>query len=261
MRSAMILAAMLVSMAARAAVVASNESSSASAPGGNININLDAIGGKQAASDADAADQATLAQARKLIDVRQSQAAVDLLDPLIAAFDKRWRDSPSTVFCVHSQAETLLYMATATVAGHDAVAVDATYCDALYLRGYSRIDLGRASAAEADLQRALALAPHYPHYLSELGALHTMMRDWPVALKYYAQARDEAPTYSAEGKADAEMGVALRGTAYIDVELGKLEEAEALYRRCLEIDANDRKAQGELGYVQVQKAKRDAVAR
>ncbi len=53
-----------------------------------------------------------------------------------------------------------------------------------------------------------------------------------------------------------ELTRALRGTAYVDVELGRLDDAEALYVRCLALDPNDAKAAGELRYVRAQQSKR-----
>jgi tetratricopeptide (TPR) repeat protein len=82
-----------------------------------------------------------------------------------------------------------------------------------------------------------------------------MRHDWPGALGYFNRARDTAPVFAPEGEADAELARALRGIGYVDVELGKLDEAEAMYRRCLDIDPKDQKATGELGYVLNLKAK------
>jgi Flp pilus assembly protein TadD len=43
-----------------------------------------------------------------------------------------------------------------------------------------------------------------------------------------------------------ERGRAWRGLGYNLVEEGKLDEAEAMYRKCLELDPDDAKSQGEL---------------
>ena len=260
MRSATI-AALLVACTglARAGVVATN--TEAPGPGmaasGAITINLDTPAG----DGQDAADKATLNQAARLIEAGQPQAAIDALAPLVAALEKRHGDSKQQLFCAHSQAEALLYMALAAAAKHDATALDGDFCDAYFVRGFAEIDLGRADAAEADYTRALALAPNNPHYLSEMGELHSSRHDWDGALAFFQRARDAAPAFSERGKDKAELARALRGIGYVDVELGKLDEAEALYRRCLEIDAGDQKAQGELGYVLQLKARQAGQSR
>jgi Flp pilus assembly protein TadD len=43
---------------------------------------------------------------------------------------------------------------------------------------------------------------------------------------------------------------AWRGQGYCLVEQGKLNEAEAMYRKCLALDPKDNKARGELEYIQ-----------
>ena len=147
-------------------------------------------------------------------------------------------------------------MGLAGAARRAAVAVDRDYCDAYFFRGYANVDLHNPEAAEADFTRALSLSPVNAHYLSEMGELQSHKHDWARALEYYERARDAATPYAPEDRQVAELTRALRGIGYVDVELGKLDEAEAMYRRCLELDPNDTKAQGELGYVLDLKAKR-----
>ena len=145
-------------------------------------------------------------------------------------------------------------MMEAAAAKKAAVALAGTYCNAVFLRGFAEVDLGRFDAAEVDYQRALALSPRNPHYLSEMGELHSKKHEWNEALAWYHRA-EEAKEFAGPELANAELGRALRGIGYVDVELGKLDEAEAIYRRCLAIDPRDQKAQGELGYVLQLRAK------
>lgn len=198
-----------------------------------------------------AADAAEINRATALIQAGQQQAAIErVLDPLIAAQQAEYgARKDATLYCANSPTESLLYLMQAANAQQAAVVLDGTWCNALFMRGYAELDLGKVAAAEADFGRALALSPNNPHYLSEMGALHAKRREWNEALAFYHRAEEAAKAFSAEGRADWELGAALRGIGYIDVELGKLDEAEAAYRRCLAIDPQDKKAQGELGYV------------
>ena len=197
-----------------------------------------------------AADTALLNQAGALIQARQPQAAIDrILDPLIADQQAQIRDIQVPVYCAHSPAESLLYLVAAANAKKPAVVVDGTLCSAYFMRGFAEVDLGELSAARADYDRLIALSPHNPHYLNEVGQFRSRMRDWNGALDLFQRAEEDAKAFSAPGRADAELGSALRGIGYVDVELGKLDDAEATYHRCLEIDANDQKAKAELGYV------------
>lgn len=204
----------------------------------------------------DAGNQVALRTAIDLIQQGQPQFAAAMLDKLIPRLDKRHAGKRGTVFCAHTQAEALYYMGLAAAAKHDAVAVNGDYCDAYFFRGYANVDLHNPEAAEADFTKALALAPNNPHYLSEMGELQSQKHDWARALEFFERARDTAETYAPEHRQLAELTRALRGIGFVDVELGKLDEAEAQYRRCLELDLNDEKARGELGYVLDLKSKR-----
>lgn len=82
-----------------------------------------------------------------------------------------------------------------------------------------------------------------------------MMLDKLVTRPEARYARPGKPAFAAPGRANAELGVALRGIGYVDVEIGKLHDAAAAYRRCLQIDPNDQKARAELGYVASVRAK------
>ena len=48
---------------------------------------------------------------------------------------------------------------------------------------------------------------------------------------------------------------AIRGQGYVLAELGRLDEAEAKYKKCLAMDANDAKAQHELEYIRAVRGK------
>ncbi len=196
-----------------------------------------------------AADTARLNEAATLIHGHQPKLAIDrVLDPLIAVQEAENANRKEVVYCSNSTTETLLYLLQAANDKKAAIALDGTWCNALFMRGFAEIDLGKVAAAEADYGRALALSPSNPHYLSEMGELHSKKHEWNEALDWFHRA-EQAKVYAVPGQADAELGRALRGIGFVDVELGKLDEAEAMYRRCLQIDARDQKAQAELGYV------------
>lgn len=208
-----------------------------------------------------AVDAAKLDEAVRLIGTRQPQAAIDrILDPLIAAEDAANAARTETLYCANSPNEALYYMLQAARDKKSAIALEGTLCNALYMRAFAEVNLGRADAAEADLTRAVTLAPSNAHYLSEMGQLQSRKRDWAASLAWFQRA-EAASEFSMPNQVKAERGRALRGIGYVDVELGKLDEAEASYRRCLEIDPHDQKAQAELGYVQGLKAGQAAPAK
>ncbi len=214
------------------------------------------------AKDADdAGNQVGLKIARELIDQKQPQLAVGILDKTIAGIEKREAASTGPRWCAHTEGEATLYLKLAAAAGQDRpTAMDSPLCDAVFLRGYAWVDLGKTDLAEADFKRAIEMAPSNPHYLSEMGELQAHKHAFDAALAYYRRAEAAAPTCSPAGTADVELTRAWRGIGYVEVELGQLDEAEAHYRHCLELDPHDEKARGELGYVLEMKAKARAAS-
>ena len=55
-----------------------------------------------------------------------------------------------------------------------------------------------------------------------------------------------------------EQAAAWRGIGYVDVEQHRLVDAEQMYLKCLELDANDQKAANELKYVRARLQKEGA---
>jgi tetratricopeptide (TPR) repeat protein len=70
------------------------------------------------------------------------------------------------------------------------------------------------------------------------------------AVETYRQAASVVELGSSKETRKEDLARAWRGEGYCLVEQGKLDEAEALYRKCLDADPDDRKAQRELQYVQ-----------
>ena len=129
--------------------------------------------------------------------------------------------------------------------------------EALYYRAYALLELGNLSAAQRDLEQAISLSPANPNYLSELGYIHQLERDWKSALQTYELAEEYARTYSPEEVRTAELSRALRGLGYVLVELGRLDEAAERYEECLDLDGSDQVAAEELKYVRQLQAESD----
>jgi len=209
--------------------------------------------------------QAMIVDARALIDQkRQAEAITKDLDPVIEAYDKTYGGSTVVYYSARTLSETLVYMMSSTITpnggrpdapgGPSAVALDQTWSGALYMKGYALVDLHRYAAAHEPLERAVRLAPSNSEYLSELGQLYLVEKNWSRALAFFAHAEQGAELSPPEVKTK-ELTRALRGTAYADVELGKFDEAAALYERCLALDPQDARAARELQYVHAQQAK------
>lgn len=195
-----------------------------------------------------------LQAAARSVRAHQPQAAIDILTPVLAAYDADHANETRRIYCGMSVQETLLYL---TMAAHDkvaAVAVPPGYCTALYLKGYALVDLGRVAEAKAIYERLLVLAPRYAQYQTEYGQLIRLEKDWPRMLAICTKA-GEAAAIADPAIRPMQQGAALRCQGYALVELHRYDEAEKRYRDALALNANDAVAQHELVYIAQQRAK------
>jgi len=65
----------------------------------------------------------------------------------------------------------------------------------------------------------------------------------PPGLHYAAEVGEPKSTKTTD------LTLAWRGQGYCLVELGRFDEAEKLYKKCLALDPSDKKAKGELEYI------------
>jgi Flp pilus assembly protein TadD len=131
----------------------------------------------------------------------------------------------------------------------DAAVYSAHWGDAYFLKGYALVELRRLPEAEAALRAAIALAPRNSQYLTELGQVQLRQRNLAGALESFTAA-EAAVEFSPPQSKNLELGRALRGQGYVQIENRQLDAAEALYKRALALDAGDRHALGQLGYIQ-----------
>ena len=182
-----------------------------------------------------------------LIDGRADDALA-AITPVIDAYQHGYADEKRRIYCSITPAQTLLSLLEAAHDKVDAVAVDESLCLAHYIRGYALVDLGRVAEAQAEFEGLVAMAPHNARYVFELANTHRMQKHYDVAMKGYQQAADLA-SMAPEGREKIERGIAWRQIGWIYVEQGDFEKGEAMYRKCLDLDPNDKKAQAELEYI------------
>lgn len=180
--------------------------------------------------------------------------AITAIEPALAAYEQRFGGERRQVVCDYSPRETVPAMARATAARRDAVALTPAWCDALFVKGFSLVDLHRFAEGQPFLERAVAMAPNHAHFINELGYVYQQQRDWQKSYDTYLRARD-ATAYSDPDRVATEKGRALRGMGYALIEQGKWPEAEALYNECLQLDPADAKAKNELQYIREQRAR------
>jgi Flp pilus assembly protein TadD len=213
--------------------------------------------------DKDVQLQKFLEEARALIDAKKAQVAIEKCDKVIAAFAAHYAKSEHKVYCARTSSENLSYLMKAAAAMNkgefekgkkDAIVLSSTWASAYYMKGWALEELNKLREARAAIKEAIELSPCNSQYGTELGYLYTLEKDWAKAEETYRAAEEHA-SLSPDDAKQIELARARRGTGYVLVELGRLDEAEEKYLQCLKDDPNDKKAAAELEYVRNLKAK------
>jgi len=178
------------------------------------------------------------------------QALSGFLEPMIAEFEKENSGRKERVYCARDSAETRYYLAQSAARNEPAIVLNQAYAYAYFLKAYILDDRNQFDAAIPFLTRAVELSPQNAQYLSELGHIYQSRKDWPKSLELFGRAVEAARLFSGDASKSETLRRALRGQAYSQIELGWLDEAEKLYRQCLELDPDDKTAKGELSYIE-----------
>lgn len=203
----------------------------------------------QATQATQAEDLADFEKAGLLVKQRKPAEGLQVLDGLIGRFEARYRDSKARIYSARTRAESLHYMRQAANDRRSAIDVGPTWSHAQYLKGYALVELQRIPDARRALERAIELAPANAQFRSELGHTYQIDKSWTKALEAFTEA-ERATAFSLDDEKVRHQTRALRGQGFALIEMGRLEEAEARYRRCLALDANDQVAQMELRLIE-----------
>lgn len=198
--------------------------------------------------DAPEPELSAVAAAAVMIHGGKVREGSEALDAPLQSYRQRFAGETRDIYCASSAAHTLLYMGMAASAKRSAVAVTRGWCQALFVKGYALIDLGRLDEGQRYLEQAIAMSPSNAHYLNELGFVHQKRRDWPAALETYRRAVAGAALEEGAARV-AEHGRALRGIGFVLVEQGKWEEAKQSYEEALRVDPKDVKSTNELRWI------------
>ncbi len=190
-----------------------------------------------------------LSEGRRLLEAQQPLDAITgYFDKVIAYFQSKYEGRNEKIYCARTKTEELMYLLMAANEKREAIAISSLWADAYFMKGFALFDLERIVEAKQNMEQAISFSPSNSQYLSEMGAIHRVEKDWVRSLEFYQKA-EEAAESSPENAKKAELGVALRGAGYVLVEMGELDKAEEKYRKCLEIDPGDNKARAGLGYI------------
>ncbi len=202
-------------------------------------------------TEEDAAAARMLADGTRLLKSRKPEEAIQIFDRIVASYESRFKDDKTKYFSARTPAESRVYAAKAGQPGTEGVQiVSATWAYAHYLKAYAFQDLGRRPEAKSSLERALALAPGNSQFLSELANVYQREKDWPKSLQTFELAAAAAQEFSPAELRASDLSRAWRGMGYVLVRQRRLDEAEKMYRQCLELDKKDSGAISALRYIE-----------
>lgn len=189
-----------------------------------------------------------LDQGTALLSTRPKQAITDFFEPTIHHYEQLYQNEKRRVYCVSTQAELQAYRSQAEFDEQDAMGIGDLWATAYFLKGYALIELTDADGAQRAFTQALTLSPFNSQYLSELGHIYQVRRDWDQAMATFTAALERAelapPNVVATRKARA-----LRGLGFCLTEYGRLNDAEEKFRKSLEFQPNNPQALNELAYL------------
>lgn len=181
---------------------------------------------------------------------KPAQAISEHFDKVIRYYEARHRNTKDRIYCARTPTEVIYYSALGASEGQSTSVIDSTWSDAYFLKGYALVELEQPAEARKLLDRALELSPMNSAYLSERAHLDQMDKDWDTALAKFKLATEAAEMTTPEEAKVYEWTRALRGQGFALIELGRLEEAKAMYHKALELDPDDEGSKGELRYVE-----------
>ena len=187
------------------------------------------------------------------------RALAEGFEKVVAFYEQRHDPTKTKIRCGRTSVAGLGAGLEAALGGGDVTVVGAEWCDALFYKAYCLVELQRLPAAEEVLVRACEMLPDDPMYLAELGDVQQRQGKSEAAMATFERAMAAANGLAEEpDAADRSPGGrppvqwqtrALRGIGYALVELGRLEDARASYRRALDLDPNDEASQKELAFI------------
>jgi tetratricopeptide (TPR) repeat protein len=160
-----------------------------------------------------------LQEARTLIDGKKPQPAIEKCEKVIARFKAHYGNSKSKIYCARGSTESLAYLVKAAAAMNkgefdadkqNAITLSSVWSDAYFIKAYASQDLGRIADAKSSLMVAIELSPWNSRYLSELGSIYVLEKNWTKAKEVFEKAEDNAPLSPDDSKAE-ELGRARRG--------------------------------------------------
>jgi tetratricopeptide (TPR) repeat protein len=201
----------------------------------------------------DSAAEATVSEALSAVEAGNPARALAMVEPVVASFANEFSGEKRHIFCSQTAEQDGYYLTTADGGADNVRLVTVTWCDALYVKAFALVDLDRLDDAQSAYERLIRFAPKHSRYLNELAYVLLKKKEWQRSIDTYSSA--EAVATFTPKRRDYERCVSFRGIGYDLVELGRLDDAEASYRKCLAIIPDEPKSLGEIEYIKEQRKK------
>jgi tetratricopeptide (TPR) repeat protein len=119
-----------------------------------------------------------------------------------------------------------------------------SYSKAYFKLAYIAVERNNFEDALRYLDKAIVLEPDHPGLLCEKAYVLSQLKRYQEAHDLFIRAVDIRPWVS-----DIQRARALRGAGTALIDLGKLDEAEAMFKKSLEIEPRNKNALNELDYI------------
>jgi tetratricopeptide (TPR) repeat protein len=184
-------------------------------------------------------------------------AIKDYFEPVNQSFMRQTAKAGANdeIYASHGASETAAYTSKLAKQNEGAktptqlVIVDGAWTDALVLKARALIQLQRVPQARSALDMATTISPAYPTSWLVLASTYDAEKNWDKALSTYKTAENFAGAVDDKTQQAEVLTAALRGQAAALTELGRLDEAAPLYRRCLKVNAGDTAAKEGLEHI------------
>ena len=191
-----------------------------------------------------------LSQGKELIAKGDNKSAIiNYFNPVIKDYEKTYANTTKRIYSARTQAEYDFYSMTAINEGKTAHILSNTWSRGYFLKAYALLKLKELNLAEKNIRKALYLSPANSEYLSELGYILQIKKEWRESLNSYKLAEKSAKLFSPQNLKQKELLRAKRGIGYSYTELKELSKAESIYKEILQIDSRDEIAIRELKYI------------
>jgi tetratricopeptide (TPR) repeat protein len=196
------------------------------------------------------AESKEMTRALGLIESGDLAGAESLLKGLIARIPPAWSpvsDYPDKTEVAFWDKESFIECSPqmAQKSGKEVIWVWPNYASVYYYLAYIEVERKNYDSALTYLELAKAIEPDHPSIYTERGYILAGQKKFSEAYESYKKAEVSSPCMSSHARA-----VILRGKGYVLIDLGRLDEAEGMFKSSLEIEPDNKIAKNELRYIE-----------